>query len=90
MVESGFKDFKVAPSQGTHFFQNLISFRVGYFTVENVKDGGFIDWQWLSDQKPVAKKKYTRHLRFEEPLTVYMDGRSNEGVILKPGAGDGA
>jgi hypothetical protein len=88
MVETGFKDIKVAPSQGTHFFQNLISFRVGYFTVDGLTNNGFIDWTWLAEQTPATHKKYTCHVHFDEPLTVHMDGRSNEGVILKPGAGD--
>lgn len=90
MVETGFKDIKVTPSQGTHFFQNLISFRVGYFTIDGLTSNGFIDWKWLAKQKPVRQKKYTCHVHFDEPLTVHMDGRSNEGVILKPGAGDRA
>jgi hypothetical protein len=84
MVETGFKDFKVTPSQGTHFFQNLISFRVGYFTIDDATRDGFVDWEWLSSKKPVKKGKYTRHVHFDAPLTVQMDGRNNEGVILKP------
>lgn len=86
MVETGFKDFKVTPSQGTHFFQNLISFRVGYFTIDNIATDGFLDWAWLSKRSPVKSQKFTRHLHFDEPMSVRMDGRTNEGVILKPAA----
>ena len=84
MVETGFKDLQVEPSQGTHFFQNLISFRVGYFTVNSHDDGEFLDWKWLNRQPATGKNKFTRHLRFDKPLTVKMNGRTHEGVILKP------
>jgi hypothetical protein len=87
MVETGFKDFRVTPSQGTHFFQNLISFRIGYFTVNSDLKGEFINWEWLARQRPVKALKFTRHLRFDAPLTVKMNGRSNRGVILKPNGG---
>ncbi|MFQ5512261.1 MAG: PEP/pyruvate-binding domain-containing protein [Candidatus Krumholzibacteriia bacterium] len=84
MVETGFKDLQVTPSQGTHFFQNLISFRVGYFTVDSRDDGEFLDWKWLKRQRATAENDFTRHLRFDRPLTIKMNGRSHEGVILKP------
>ncbi len=87
MIETGFKDFRVTPSQGTHFFQNLISFRIGYFTVNSQLRNGFIDWKWLRRQPSAREGKYTRHLRFDRPLTVKMNGRNNKGVILKPEAG---
>jgi CheY-like chemotaxis protein len=90
MVETGFKDFKVTPSQGTHFFQNLISFRIGYFTVNSDLKGEFIDWKWLARQRPVKALSFARHLRFDDPLTVKMNGRSNRGVILKPSGRLGA
>jgi CheY-like chemotaxis protein len=87
MVETGFRDLKVAPSQGTHFFQNLISFRIGYFTIDSVGNNGFLDWDWLRSQTPAKERKFTRHLRFEDPLQVQMNGRRQEGVILKPDGG---
>jgi CheY-like chemotaxis protein len=87
MVETGFKDFRVTPSQGTHFFQNLISFRIGYFTVNSDLKGEFINWEWLVGQRPIKALKFVRHLKFDNPLTVKMNGRSNRGVILKPNGG---
>jgi CheY-like chemotaxis protein len=84
IVESGFKDFSVTPSQGSHFFQNLTSFRVGYFTV-NADNNSFIDWQWLCKQTAVEEMIYTKHLRFEQPITIRMNGHENRGVIYKPG-----
>ncbi|GIK22621.1 MAG: phosphoenolpyruvate synthase [Ignavibacteriota bacterium] len=84
IVESSFKDFAVEPSQGSHFFQNLTSFRVGYFTV-NTDNNSFIDWQWLSKQNAVEELTFTRHLRFDQPITVRMNGHENRGIIYKPG-----
>ncbi len=84
MIETGFKDLRVTPSQGTHFFQNLISFRIGYFTVNSDLKNEFINWEWLAQQPAVREGKYVRHLRFDRPLTIKMNGRSNRGVILKP------
>ena len=85
IVESGFKDFSVAPSQGSHFFQNLTSFRVGYFTVNSTDDASFIDWDWLSKQPAIEELNFTRHLRFDNPISIRMNGQENRGVILKPG-----
>jgi CheY-like chemotaxis protein len=85
IVESGFKDFQVTPSQGSHFFQNLTSFRVGYFTVNSIDQQSFIDWDWLQNQKPVEELMYTNHLRFEKPISIRINGQQNRGVILKPG-----
>ena len=85
IVESGFKDFNVEPSQGSHFFQNLTSFRVGYFTVNSVDDSAFIDWDWLNEQPAVEELSFTRHLRFDSPISVRMNGQENRGIILKPG-----
>jgi hypothetical protein len=84
IVESGFKDFKVTPSQGTHFFQNLTSGNVGYFTVNPDADEGFVDWDGLAGQPALAESGCVRHLRFREPIVVKMNGRKNEGIILKP------
>jgi hypothetical protein len=84
IVEAGFQDLKVAPSQGTHFFQNLTSFHVGYFTVNPDAGEGFVDWAWLAAQPAVRETSCVRHLRFERPLVVKMNGRRSEGVILKP------
>lgn len=84
IVESSFKDFSVAPSQGSHFFQNITSFRIGYFTIDTINKSGSIDWDWLLEQEPLEKKEFTRHLRFNNPLTVKINGRQNRGVIIKP------
>ncbi len=85
IVESGFKDFEVEPSQGSHFFQNITSFRVGYFTVDAAQKIGFIDWDWLLSQPLNEQLEYTRHLKFDKPISVKINGHKNIGVILKPG-----
>jgi len=84
IVEAGFADFKVAPSQGTHFFQNLTTFNVGYFTVNPDAGDGFVDWDWLAQVPAVRETAYVRHLRFERPVVVKMNGKLGEGIILKP------
>jgi hypothetical protein len=87
IIESSFNDLRVQPSQGSHFFQNLATMEVGYFTIDSDQSGGFVDWQWLLSQRPVKKRKYTRHLRFKKSLTVKMDGHKGKGCILRPGLG---
>jgi len=84
IVEAGFEDFKVTPSQGTHFFQNLTSFNVGYFTINPDAGEGFLDWAWLAAQPAVRETACVRHLRCEQPLVVKMNGKRSEGIILKP------
>lgn len=85
IVESGFKDFQVTPSQGSHFFQNLTSFRVGYFTVNSADELSFIDWDWLNNHTAVDELVFTRHLHFDQPISIRINGHENRGVILKPG-----
>jgi CheY-like chemotaxis protein len=89
IVESGFKDFRVTPSQGSHFFQNLTSFQVGYFTVNAEAGEGFIDWDWLAAHPAEGEMRFVRHLRFERPLVVKMNGRQNQGIIYKPNVSAG-
>jgi CheY-like chemotaxis protein len=84
IVEAGFRDFKVTPSQGTHFFQNITSCNVGYFTINPEAGEGVVDWEWLAAQPVAAKTAFVDHIRLETPVVVKMSGKSGEGVILKP------
>jgi hypothetical protein len=84
IVEAGFKDFRVTPSQGTHFFQNLNASSVGYFTVNPEMGEGMVDWAWLAAQPAETELEFVRHLRFDRPLVVKMNGKRHEGIILKP------
>jgi CheY-like chemotaxis protein len=85
IVECGFKDFSVTPSQGSHFFQNITSFRIGYFTVNPAAGIGFVDWDWLLAQPTTEQLSVTRHIRFGQPFSVHISGHQNLGVITKPG-----
>ncbi|OGU04951.1 MAG: histidine kinase [Gemmatimonadetes bacterium RBG_16_66_8] len=88
IVEAGFRDFRITPSQGSHFFQNLTAFQVGYFTVNAEAGEGFVDWDWVGEQRAQLELPYVRHLRFERPLVVKMGGKEGWGVIYKPGWGE--
>lgn len=85
IVEAGFKDFQVTPSQGSHFFQNVSAFQIGYFTIDEQTGGGSVDWNWLSKQPAIAEQRFVRHLRLDFPARVRMDGKRREGIISKPG-----
>jgi len=84
IVEAGFRDYRVTPSQGSHFFQNLTAFQVGYFTVNPDAGEGFVDWPWLASQPAVEEQDCVRHLRFDKPLAVVMNGKTSNGMIFKP------
>lgn len=84
IVEAGFKDFRVTPSQGTHFFQNLTSLNVGYFTVNQKVGEGFVDWDWLAGQDAQEEMGCVRHIHFSNPVVVTMNGTVQRGVIRKP------
>jgi len=84
IVEAGFRDFRVTPSQGSHFFQNLTAFQVGYFTVNPDAGEGFVDWEWLGSVVAVEEQGCVRHLHFDEPLVVVMNGKTSRGMIFKP------
>ena len=75
---------EVDPSQGSHFFHNITSYRIGYFTVNSVTRDGFVDWEWLRTQPFAEEKRYVRHIRLEKPIVAKIDGHQNKGVILKP------
>jgi hypothetical protein len=83
-VEAGFRDLRVTPSQGSHFFQNLTAFRVAYFTINPDRGEGLVDWPWLAAQPALEQVGSVRHLRFELPFTVAISGSRGVGIILKP------
>lgn len=86
IVETGFRDFRVAPSQGSHFFQNLTSFQIGFFSVNGDDGEGSVDWEWIAAQPAEGRPGLVRHLRFAEPIVAKMNGRRGAGIIYKPGA----
>ena len=85
IVEVALKNYNIDPSQGTHFFQNLTSFGVGYFTVDtNTEEGGFVNKEILDAMPAVEETQYVRHVRFDRPLRILMDGKKQEGAVLHP------
>src|SRR6056297_278139 len=84
IVESGLENYRIDPSQGTHFFQNLTSFRVGYFTINPYIDDGYFDIDFLEKSKEQYENEFIRHVRFKNPLKIQIDGQSSKGVVCKP------
>ena len=93
IVEASPEGYSVEPSQGTHFFHNIAAHGVGYLTLPPGADKRdpalnlYMDWEWLDAQPALEETKFLRHLRFERPLTVVLDGRKGRGLIAKPDAG---
>ena len=84
IVEAGLKNYHVDPSQGTHFFQNLTSFGVGYFTINTFTGDGVLQKELLDQMPAVEETQFVRHVRFDRPLKIMMDGKKQHGVVLLP------
>lgn len=84
IVECGLKNYRIEPSQGTHFFQNLTSFGVGYFTINPFINDGLFDSDFLQSQPALFETEYLRHIRFENPMVIKINGKKSKGVVLKP------
>ncbi len=83
IVESGLENFRIDPSQGTHFFQNLTSFRVGYFTINPYINDGFFNIEYLENRKAELETKFVKHVKFDTPVKIKIDARKNRGIVLK-------
>lgn len=81
IVESGLSDFRIDPSQGTHFFQNLTSFGVGYVTLNAHIGDGVFDSSQLNTLGAINETTYLRHVKFNQPLTIFVDGKSSKAII---------
>ena len=84
IVECGLDNFRIEPSQGTHFFQNMTSFGVGYMTVNPYAGDGVLDFETLDAMEAVEQTEYVRHVRFDSALTICIDGVKNRAVVNKP------
>lgn len=84
IVECGLENYRIDPSQGTHFFQNLTSFGVGYFTINPFKGEGWFDEDYLNQLPAVEETEYLRHVRLHAPIVIKMDGKRSLGVVMKP------
>ncbi|MFA6831472.1 MAG: PEP/pyruvate-binding domain-containing protein, partial [Bacteroidaceae bacterium] len=83
IVEAGLNKYRIDPSQGTHFFQNLTSFGVGYFTINPYSNDGMIDYETLDVLPALYESDEIRHVRLNEPMTLMMDGMKKTGVVRK-------
>ncbi len=84
IIESGLENFRVDPSQGTHFFQNLTSFRVGYFTINNYLNDGYIDFNFLDAKPAYFENEYIKIVEFDDNINILIDGKHNIGVVKYP------
>ncbi len=84
IVEAGLTNYRVDPSQGTHFFQNLTSFGVGYFTINAYMNDGIYNQDFLNTQPAVEETQFLRHVHFERPIVIKMDGKKKIGVVMMP------
>jgi len=84
-IEAGLEEFNIESSRGTHFFRELTFHEVGYMHISLQKPGDAIDWEWLQNAETVAQGEFVRHLSFNEPLRIRIDGRTGSGAILNPG-----
>ena len=83
IIEAGLHDFRIDPSQGTHFFQNLTSFKVGYLTINPFINDGYFDIDYLDRQEFEYEDEYLRHICFKKPLSIVIEGKSNKAAIFK-------
>lgn len=84
IIEAGLDNYRIDPSQGTHFFQNLTSFKVGYFTINPFINDGFYDIDFLSQMPALYEDDYIKHIRFDNYMEIKIDGKKNKGLIKKP------
>ena len=83
IVEAGLDKYRIEASQGTHFFQNLTSFHVGYFSVNPYINDGFYNIDYLSSLPAIYEDNYLRHVQFDNPVIVKIDGKKSKGIVLK-------
>jgi hypothetical protein len=85
IVETPLTDLRVSPSQGSHFFQNITSFGIGYFTINSDSDASFLNTAWLDAREAAVSTRHIRHVVFDEPLDVFVDSSTGIGAVMKPG-----
>ena len=84
IVECGLENYRIDPSQGTHFFQNLTSFGISYFTINPYIQNGYIDYEFLNKLPAIHETDFVRHVQLEVPMVIKVDGKKKRGVVLKP------
>jgi hypothetical protein len=88
IVEYSMPGSNIEPSFGGHFFQNITSLRIGYLTVNESRNSGFIDWDWLDSQEVVHETAHLKWVKLEEPVTIQLDSKHGTGVCIKPELGE--
>ena len=83
IVESSLSNYRIEPSQGTHFFQNLTSFGVGYFTINPSSSDGIYDVDYLNSLPAAYESDDVRIVRFDKPLLIGINGMKGVGVVAK-------
>ena len=84
LIEAALEKFNIDPSHGSHFFHNMTSLGIGYMSIPATKDDGFIDWDWLENQKALYESPLVRHVVLDKPIEVILNGRKGIGTIIKP------
>jgi hypothetical protein len=85
IVETPLTDIRVSPSQGSHFFQNITSFGIGYFTMSYDDPRIFFNFAWLDSREAAEETPHVRHIAFDEPLDIFIDSSTGISAIMKPG-----
>lgn len=83
IIETALDNYMIDPSQGTHFFQNLTSFKVGYFTINEPHNQGFINWEELSKMPKLFENKYITHVQSTKAMTIMLDAKEGKGIVKK-------
>jgi len=83
MVETALENFNIEPSQGTHFFQNIVSRGIGYIYVSLGSKKNFVDWTWIQKQNVQKEFKFVRHVHLTSPITVRIDGRCGHAMVTR-------
>ena len=81
IIESAAQNLKADPSQGSHFFHNITSLGISYFTTSQNKED-FIDWKWLQSLPAAKETTYLKHIKLTKPLTIKIDGKKSRGIII--------
>ena len=84
ITEASLPNYRIEPSQGTHFFQNLTSFGVGYFTIDTRDNDSVYDIAYLDNCPAAYESEFIRIVHFDNPLTISINGRSGLGIVVKP------
>jgi hypothetical protein len=84
IIETNFENFRIDFSQGSHFFHNMITSNIGYLHVRYGEIQHFIDWDWLENESAVNDLTFVRHIRLKNPLTIRINAKRKEGMIIKP------